>query len=146
MSTLDSTLSSAARLAVVEMRLGPATPFAGRIAMVAFMAGGVAFLLGGTNDLFAAVAVSGTAAMFLAPVILFSVFGNRQIPVWCLLVAFAAALLAAAAYFMNGHAFMVTLSGGMHKYTLLLWLSIGVLSIGVAAFALGAATVRRRPA
>jgi Na+/proline symporter len=146
MSTLDSTLSSAARLAIVEMRLGPATPLAGRIAMAVFMAGGVAFLMGGTSDLFAAVAVSGTAALFLAPVILFSIFGNWRIPVWSLLVAFAAALLAAAAYFFNGHDFMQALAGGMHKYTLLLWLSIAVLGIGVAAFSLGAASVKRRVA
>jgi len=144
MSTLDSTLSSAARLAVVEMRLGPFTPFAGRVAMVLFMAGGVAFVLGGTSDLFAAVAVSGTASMFLAPVILFSIFGNRRVPVWSLLVAFAAAMLAAAAYFLNGHDFMISLAGGMHKYTLLLWLSGAVLAIGVAAFAVGAAQTRGR--
>ncbi|HZD26760.1 MAG TPA: sodium:proline symporter, partial [Alphaproteobacteria bacterium] len=72
-STLDSTLSSAAKLCAVDLRLCAANVRNGRIAMALFMLGGLAFLFGASNDLFNAVAVSGTAALFLGPVILFSV-------------------------------------------------------------------------
>lgn len=144
MSTLDSALSSAARLAVVEMRLGAVTAANGRIAMALFMLGGLLFLLAGTEDLYAAVAVSGTASMFLAPVIVFSLLGGRDIPLWSYLVAFAASIAGAALYFFNGHPLVLALSGGMHKYTLLLWICGAVLALGFAAFALGAMTRNTR--
>ncbi len=69
LSTLDSALSSAARLVVEELRLAPRTLTGGRIVMAAFMAGGGAGLTlwGGNASLFDAVAVSGTASMFLTP-------------------------------------------------------------------------------
>lgn len=140
MSTLDSALSAAARLAVVEMRLGAVTATNGRIAMALFMLGGLLFLLAGTEDLYAAVAVSGTASMFLAPVIVFSLFGGREVPLWSYLFAFAVAIAGAALYFFNGHPAVQAFSGGIHKYTLLLWICGVVLGLGFAAFALGAAT------
>jgi Na+/proline symporter len=139
MSTLDSTLSSAARLAIIELRFGSETAASGRIAMALFMLGGLLFLLAGTDDLYAAVAVSGTASMFLAPVILFSLFGGRDVPLWSFLVAFAAAMVGAALYFFNGHPIVQATTGNIHKYTLLLWICGAVLFIGCTAFALGAA-------
>jgi len=145
MSTLDSALSSAARLAVIEMRIGAPTAGNGRIAMALFMLGGLLFLLAGTEDLYAAVAVSGTASMFLAPVIVFSLFGGRDIPLWSFLIAFSAAIAGAALYFFNGHPAVQGFSGGAHKYTLLLWICVAVLSVGFTAFALGAMR-RARPA
>lgn len=145
MSTLDSSLSSAARLAVIEMKIGAETAGSGRIAMALFMLGGLLFLLAGTEDLYAAVAVSGTASMFLAPVIVFSLFGGRDVPAWSFLVAFIAAMAGAALYFFNGHPVVQAFSGGIHKYTLLLWICTAVLTLGFAAFALGAMS-RARPA
>ena len=56
------------------MRLGRETVGNGRIAMAAFMLGGLIFVFLGSKDLFSAVAVSGTASMFLAPVIFFSIW------------------------------------------------------------------------
>jgi len=66
-STLDSTLSSAAKLVVQDMGLTAASAGRGRTIMAVFCALGVLLVLVGPDDLFAAVAVSGTAALFLAP-------------------------------------------------------------------------------
>ncbi len=139
-STLDSTLSSAAKLAVVDMKLGRATVRNGRIAMAAFMAGGLLFLFAGSQDLYSATAVSGTAAMYLAPVILFSIWGRREVALWSYLAAFAAAMAGAALYFLEagGHLGLLTaLTGLEHKYSKLLLIGLAVPAIGCAAFALG---------
>ncbi len=149
MSTLDSTFSSAAKLTVHDMRIARPTVANGRIAMALFLAGGLVMVFLGSKDLFSAVAVSGTASMFLAPVIFFSLWGGRtDVPVWSFLVAFAAAMAAAAIYFTDtsGHTqIMPTLTGLEHKYSNLLVLSAGVLVIGCGAFALGIVTNRNRP-
>jgi hypothetical protein len=55
------------------MRVAAPTPANGRIAMAAFMAGGLGLLFLSNDDLLAAVAISGTAALFLAPVIFFCI-------------------------------------------------------------------------
>ena len=64
-STLDSTLSSAAKLAIADMRIASERVANGRIAMVAFTIGGLGFLFLGSKDLFGAVAVSGTGDYLL---------------------------------------------------------------------------------
>ena len=139
LSTLDSALASAARLAVVEMTLGARTLANGRIAMAVFMLGGVLFLLAETEDLFAAVAVSGTASMFLAPVLVFGLGLGRDVPLWSYCVAFAAAIAGAAAYFFEGTEPVIALFGEGHKYERLLWICLTVLTTGFAACAIGAA-------
>ncbi|MFN0263029.1 sodium:solute symporter family transporter [Tepidamorphus sp. 3E244] len=147
LSTLDSALSSAARLTVRDMKIAPQTVTNGRIAMALFMLGGVGVLLADVKDLYAAVAVSGTASMFLAPVVFFSVLGGRRdIPVWSYLTAFFPAIGGAAMYFYveAKAAWAVALFGGVHKYTALLAICIAVLVIGNAAFAIGMTTARRR--
>ena len=78
--------------------------------------------------------------MFLAPVIVFSLFGGRDIPLWSFLIAFTVAIAGAALYFFNGHPAVQAFSGGIHKYTLLLWICGTVLGLGFAAFTLGAVT------
>ena len=150
-STLDSTLSSASKLVVVEMRLLPQTLTSGRIAMAAFMIGGLAFCFVGSQDLFAAVAVSGTASMFLAPVILFSLLGGASVALWSYLVSFAAAIGGAVLYFLiNGKKAIgleaMSLMGVEHKYTALLYICIAVLVIGCGAFALGLRRAREAAA
>lgn len=144
-STLDSTFASASKLSVVDMRLAEPTPRNGRIAMAAFLIGGLAFLFVGSKDLYAAVAVSGTASMFLAPVVFFSISGGREVARWALAVAFAAAMGGAALYMMEagGHVSMIEpLTGIAHKYSKLLLITVAVLVVGCGAFALG---LKREP-
>ncbi len=147
LSTLDSALSSAARLTVRDMRLASETVANGRIAMIAFMVGGLALMLADVKNLYAAVAVSGTASMFLAPVLIFNILsGVRGIPVWAYLVAFVSAVGGAVLYFFveAKAAPALALFGDVHKYTALLWICVAVLTAGNAAFAM-AALMRRSP-
>jgi hypothetical protein len=139
-STLDSTFSSAAKLSVVDMRLAAPTPNNGRIAMALFLVGGLAFLYVGSKDLYAAVAVSGTASLFLAPVVFFSIWGGREVARWAFAVAFAAAMAGAAFYMVeeSGYVSLIQpLTGIAHKYAKLLAITAAVLAIGCGAFALG---------
>ncbi len=148
MSTLDSTFSSTAKLAVVDMRLAQPTVWNGRIAMACFLAAGIAMVFLGSKDLFNAVAVSGTASMFLAPVVFFSIWmGRTDVPVWSYLVSFFAAIAAASIYFTDtaGYSsFVADLTGLQHKYSQLLVLCIGTLIIGCGAFIVGIAIRARR--
>lgn len=138
LSTLDSALASAARLAIIEMKLGGKTVRNGRLAMAAFAVGGVLFLLSGNKDLFSAVAVSGTASMFLAPVLITGLLLRKPVPLWSFFVAFAAAMLGATAYFAQSSELVIALFGSGHKYERLLWICISVLVIGFAACLIGA--------
>jgi hypothetical protein len=144
MSTLDSTFSSAAKLSVIDMRAGEPTIANGRIAMALFLVGGLAMVFLGSQDLFSAVAVSGTASMFLAPVIFFSLWGGREdIPVWSFLVSFFASMTAAALYFTESSGYtniVAPLTGYSQKYSILLILSAACLAIGIGAFVLGMLT------
>jgi len=144
MSTLDSTLASSAKLVVKDMRLLPTNIFNGRVVMSVFMLLGLLCLFLGNKDLFSAVAVSGTASMFLAPVVFFSVFAKRDdVPVWSYLCAFCIAILGAALYFTESSGYTLYM-GEMHKYTKLLYISIIVLSSGCLVFWLGTKTCSRR--
>jgi hypothetical protein len=146
MSTLDSALASAARLTIRDMKLAVETVVNGRIAMVLFMLGGVVIMLADVRDLYAAVAVSGTASMFLAPVLFFNILGGaRGVPVWPYVTAFVAAFGGAVTYFfVEAKAeWALALFGNVHKYTALLWICVTVLVVGNAAFALGLALRRR---
>ncbi len=137
MSTLDSTLSSSAKLVAVDMRVLQPSIQNGRIVMVGFMLMGLAMVFFGNKDLFSAVAVSGTASMYLAPVIFFSLWaGREEIPVWCYAGSFLLAVGGAILYFLesSGHSQWL---GDAHKYTKLLWISATVLIGGVLLFLLG---------
>ena len=147
-STLDSTFASASKLSVIDMRLAAPTPRNGRIAMSAFLIGGLGFLFVGSKDLYAAVAVSGTASMFLAPVVFFSIWGGREVARWALAVAFIAALAGAALYMVeeSGYVSLIEpLTGIAHKYSKLLLIAVAVLAAGCAAFALGLKRESRVP-
>lgn len=146
-STLDSALSSASKLVVVDMRLAPPTVRSGRTVMAAFMAGGLVLLFLGSEDLFSAVAISGTASMFLAPVVLFCIWGGFAVPRWSYVAAFLLSMAGALAYFLDtaGHTVLFApFLGEVHNYAKLLATSVVVLSGGCAAFALGAMTRRGR--
>ncbi len=146
LSTLDSALASAARLAIVEMKLGSKTVRNGRLAMAAFTIGGVLFLLSGNKDLFSAVAVSGTASMFLTPVLVTGLILRRPLPLWSFFVAFAAAMLGAAAYFAQSSEMVIALFGDGHKYERLLWICLTVLVVGFGACGIGALRLSKRNA
>ena len=138
LSTLDSALASAARLMVEEWRIAPRSLRGGRLVMAGFMALGALLTLWGNATLFDAVAVSGTASMFLTPVLLVGLVAGRRIAVWSYLAAFAAAMLGAAAYFARGWAPVATLLPEGHKYEQLLVICVIVLLAGFAAVLAGA--------
>ncbi|MDX1608621.1 MAG: sodium:proline symporter [Halofilum sp. (in: g-proteobacteria)] len=145
-STLDSTFSSAAKLVVRDMGLAEGSADNGRVAMALFAALGLTLVFFGTDDLFAAVAVSGTASLFLTPVILFCIWGKREVARWAFAVAVVAALAGAVIYFMENAGYIALvepLTGLEHKYSRLLAISVAVLAIGLGSFA--AALRPRRP-
>ncbi|WP_170787050.1 sodium:proline symporter [Ruegeria lacuscaerulensis] len=137
LSTLDSALSSAARLVVEELRLAPRTLTGGRIAMALFAVAGAALTLWGNQTLFDAVAVSGTASMFLTPILLAGLIGGRQVALWAYLVSFTAAMLGAMAYLFRGKAFVAEVLIDGHKYEQLLQICICVLVVGCIAVWIG---------
>ncbi|MDG5467524.1 sodium:proline symporter [Deltaproteobacteria bacterium IMCC39524] len=137
MSTLDSTLSSSAKLVASDMGVLRMSLRNGRMVMAVFMLLGLLLVFTGNKDLFSAVAVSGTASMYLAPVVFFSLWGRRSdIPVWSYLFTFVLALSGAALYFTesSGHS---ALLGDLHKYTKLLYICISILVLGCLSYWLG---------
>jgi Na+/proline symporter len=138
LSTLDSALASAARLMVEEWRIAPRSLMGGRLVMAGFMILGALLTLWGNATLFDAVAVSGTASMFLTPVLLVGLVAGRRIAVWSYLTAFAAAMLGAAAYFARGWEPVAALLPEGHKYEQLLVICVLVLIAGFAAVLAGA--------
>jgi Na+/proline symporter len=136
-STLDSTLSSSAKLVVKDMHFLRPTLQNGRGVMALFMLAGVVLVFTGNKDLFSAVAVSGTASMYLAPVIFFSLWGNRdRIPLWSYLGSFTLAMAGALLYFTESSGYSQWL-GESHKYTKLLFISLTVLTASCGMFWLG---------
>jgi Na+/proline symporter len=139
-STLDSVFSSAAKLVAVDMKIIPPTVANGRWVMLAFLIGGGLFLFVGGEDLFAAVAVSGTLSMFLAPVIFFNIWGNQETSVWSLIIAFITALSGGILYMLESAGYtniLFPIFGYDHKYSKLLIICIAILIIGCASFLLG---------
>ena len=140
MSTLDSTLSSSSKLIAIDMKLVPISVNNGRVIMLAFMLLGLLCVLFGNQDLFSAVAVSGTASLFLAPVVFFSIFAKQKnIPTWSYLFSFITAILGASLYFLESSGYTQWL-GDMHKYTKLLAISLVILILGCSMFWLGMKT------
>lgn len=137
MSTLDSTLSSSAKLVAVDMKKVQPTVANGRMVMLLFMLLGLGLVLLDNKDLFSAVAVSGTASMYLMPVVFFSIWGRRtDIPLWSYLGSFVLAIGGAMLYFTESSGYS-SLLGDAHKYTKLLWISLSLLVSGNLLFWLG---------
>ncbi|WP_300547526.1 sodium:proline symporter [Roseovarius sp.] len=141
LSTLDSALASAARLVVDELRFSPRTLGGGRAAMVVFMVLGTLLTLWDNQTLFDATAVSGTASMFLTPVLVVGLAMRREIALWAYVVAFGAAIFGAAAYFARASAWAAAILPEGHKYEQLLAICVVVLVVGFTAVLVGA---RRR--
>ncbi len=133
LSTLDSAMASAARLTVEELKLAPRNLIGGRVAMVVFMATGTALTLWGNATLFDAVAVSGTASMFLTPVLVTGLILRRDIALWSYLVAFGAAMIGAFAYFARAWPSVAWALPEGHKYEQLFAICVVVLITGFAA-------------
>ncbi|WP_300055716.1 sodium:proline symporter [uncultured Roseobacter sp.] len=138
LSTLDSALASSARLGVEELGLAARSLAGGRGVMVVVVIAGAALTLWGNATLFDAVAVSGTASMFLAPVLLVGLIGDRSLPLWSYLIAYGAAMLGAFAYFARSWPTVAALLPEGHKYEQLLVICILVLAVGMAAVLAGA--------
>ncbi|MFK7838193.1 MAG: sodium:proline symporter [Sulfitobacter sp.] len=132
LSTLDSALASASRLLVEEMRLLPRSLIAGRSVMIGFMGAGTLLTLWGNATLFDAVAVSGTASMFLAPVLIVGLVMQRKIALWAYMLAFGTAMLGAFVYFARDWGSIALLLPDGHKYEQLLAICIVVLATGFA--------------
>lgn len=137
LSTLDSALASAARLTVEELKLLPRSLAGGRLAMVVFMVLGASLTLWGNSSLFDAVAVSGTASMFLTPILLAGLVFGRPVALWSFLVSYFAALLGALAYFLRAHESVAMILPEGHKYEQLLVICLAVLAVGFVATFLG---------
>ncbi|UXX83539.1 sodium:proline symporter [Roseovarius pelagicus] len=137
LSTLDSALASAARLVVEEFGFGPRTLGSGRMAMCGFMALGAGLTLWGNQTLFDAVAVSGTASMFLTPVIIVGLVMGRHIALWSYFAAFAAAMAGAMLYFGRDAIWAARMVPDGHKYEQLLVICLVVLLIGSVVVLLG---------
>lgn len=141
-STLDSALASSARLVIDEWNIGARSVANGRWAMVLFMIGGVLLTLFPNKTLFDAVAVTGTASMFLTPVMAVTFMGGR-VSRWAYLVSWNAAILGAGAYMYRGSDVVAGLVPGAHKYDQLLCICCVVLAVGFAVCVLSAIMNRR---
>ena len=142
LSTLDSALASAARLAVDEWGFGGARSlWAGRLAMAGFAGLGAVLTLWGNQSLFDAVAVSGTASMFLTPVLIVGLVQGRQIALWAYLASFAVAMAGALTYVARD-GWGAAILPEAHKYSQLLSICVVVLVLGFACVLLGRGTRR----
>ena len=137
LSTLDSALSSAARLMAQELRVVPRSLAGGRVAMIAFMSVGAGLTLWGKQSLFDAVAVSGTASLFLTPVLVVALVMGRPVASWAYLAAFAASMAGAAAYFARAWPPVAAILPEGHKYEQLLAICLVVLVAGFVAVLAG---------
>lgn len=140
LSTLDSTFSSASKLVVKDMKLLPETVMSGRIVMVMFLIFGGMFLIWDSKDLYAAVAVSGTLSMFLLPIIVFCIWGNREVALWPVVLTFCVTVFGGITYVTessNYTTWMTELFDVEHKYSKLLIICIVIALVGFISFALG---------
>ena len=138
-STLDSTYASAAKLIAIDMKLVKPTVRNGRLIMLGFLLAGLAFIATGSKDLFDAVAISGTASLFLAPVVFFSIWSSWEVKPWAIIVSFVSALMAGIVYMLENGGYITVMApvfGAEHKYVQLLILCVMASMIGSIAFVL----------
>ncbi len=86
--------------------------------------------------------------MFLAPVIFFTIWGNRSVHNWALITAFITAIAGGALYMLESAAYtnmLEPLFGYSHKYSKLLIICIGILIVGCGAFFIALKPARNKP-
>ena len=130
MSTLDSTLSSASKLVVLDLKLLKKNIFNGRLVMFIFSMLGLVFIFFNTKDLFTAVAVSGTAATFLTTSFILKVICNVSISKTSLVISFILSILGSILYYLESQGFNNLLSAYFvlgHKYYTLLIINLFIL-------------------
>ena len=137
LSTLDSALASSSRLVIDELKLVGRTVMNGRIVMIIFMTSGVLLTFWDNKTLFDAVAVSGTASMFLAPVLIYALIFKRIVPLWSYLFSGVAAFAGAAAYLYRDAHWVQMLFGQGHKYEQLFFICLCVLMLGLLSGLIG---------
>ena len=129
-STLDSTLSSSAKLIVNDLGLFKKNILNGRLVMLAFSFLGLLFILFNTKDIFTAVAVSGTAATFITPIFVLGVIFDLNLSKYSLVLSFIASLSGSILYYLesqqiyNGFSLYFNLD---HKYKTLLLINIIII-------------------
>ena len=141
MSTLDSALASSARLVIDEFYIFKRSIKNGRIAMSIFMALGLLFTLFPSQSLFDAVAVTGTASMFLTPVMIVTFLGGN-IPIWAYTITWFFSMLGAFAYIFRDIETVTYLLPGLHKYDQLLSICLYIIVFGFLICFIGALSNR----
>ena len=135
-STLDSTLSSAAKLIVIDLAFFPQTIFHGRVVMFIFTILGLVFIFFNTKDLFTAVAVSGTAATFLTTTFILRIIFDIRVSKLSLIISFITSILGAIIYYLESQGLNNLFSSIFvlsHKYKTLLLINILILIISFSS-------------
>ena len=131
-STLDSTLSSAAKLIVLDLSLLSKTILNGRLVMLIFSILGLIFIFSNTKDLYTAVAVSGTAATFLTSTFILRIAFNISVSNVSLIISFAFSIFGSIIYYLESQNINNLFSSTFeldHKYKTLLLLNIIIIFI-----------------
>jgi Na+/proline symporter len=131
-STLDSTLSSAAKLIVLDLSLLSKTILNGRLVMLIFSILGLIFIFSNTKDLYTAVAVSGTAATFLTSTFILRIAFNISVSNVSLIISFAFSIFGSIIYYLEAQNINNLFSSTFeldHKYKTLLFLNIIIIFI-----------------
>jgi hypothetical protein len=118
----------------------------GRLVMAGFALAGTALTLWGNQTLFDAVAVSGTASLFLTPVLVVGLLTRRRVSRGGYLGAWLAAMAGALLYLVRDWAPLAALLPEGHKYELLLLICLAVLALGFAAVLAGSRRLAGRAA
>lgn len=139
-STMDSTFSSASKLIVIDILKNKASISKGRLAMLFFAISGLILVLFGNNDLYDAVAISGTISLTLTPVIIFNLLGQRRVASWSFIANFIVSVAGAILYFLekSGHVKIIgMIFGEVHNYNKLLIITLFIIISGLVFFILG---------
>jgi len=135
-STLDSTLSSSAKLVVMDLKLLKKNIFNGRLIMFLFMLIGLVFILLNTKDLFTAVAVSGTAATFLTTTFVLRAIFDYKISKESLLFSFILSIAGSILYYLESQGINNFFSDYFnidHKYKTLLAINLFIIGASFAS-------------
>jgi hypothetical protein len=97
---------------------------------------GILFTLFPNQSLFDAVAVTGTASMFLTPVMLITFLGGK-IPIWAYTISWMCSMIGAFAYICRDNEIVMYLLPSLHKYDQLLSICLYIILFGFLVCILG---------